>query len=472
MESYKSQYPTLRQAKTRWSSKAIVAKQGEGPAHDWYEMLKKDARAKLAASIRASKLGHVREEVEDDQHLYHVTHTKHVAKIQKHGLKPMQTSNWVKAGDKERYGSGEVYTFTHHADAHAWAGRMDWAHHQKLGSGNISIIKLKKPENHEFEQDHNDPLSQAGAKGKWMKTNKPIDASHIVSVTPYSPKKLGEDKVGKPSPSVNDIAAKHNLPVADILKRLAKGIETEKEHTNDESEAAEIARDHMHEFPDYYDRLDKMEKKAKAEVSEAIKARRAPRKKQTKKDWQAVVRKLNKDDPKAVRKALIAHGKLSEGYDPDVAIIKGRIEAHKSLADKMAKEHGEKSHQAAFHRELVRRMEKELKEDLQEDVANSVGGGNIAGMPTADSADMTPVRKPMNPLRRKTFAGKAVFVVDPTTYHKAHLGKRKYEHYEKYLEGCDIAEEIREFGRKNWADPIIIQNEQTGAMVYLKYGSK
>lgn len=83
MEHYKSFYPTLRQAKTKWSKPSIVAKQGEGPSHDWYEMLKKDARAKLAASIHASKLGNVREETED--HIYHVTHTKHVAKVQQVG---------------------------------------------------------------------------------------------------------------------------------------------------------------------------------------------------------------------------------------------------------------------------------------------------------------------------------------------------------------------------------------------------
>ena len=497
---YKSFYPTLRQAKTRWSSKNIVAKQGEGPSKVWYDMMKKDARVKLAASVALSKMGSttkqqkiVHEEIAgDDEHLYHVTHTKHVAKIQKHGLRPMQTSNWVKAGDKERYGSGEVYTFTHKDDAHQWAGRMDWAHHQKLGSGNISILTMKKPKDHQFDVDDNDPLSQAGQKGKWLKTHAPIPAHHIVGVEKYMPKKLGEaeevkvgsfvkihkdfrvtnrkpdtsvfkvvgvhpangefeirnkfgqgwhvpshhlvphkldeDKVGKPSPSVNDIAKKHGVPTADVLRQLAKGIDVEKEHTNDESEAAEIARDHMHEFPDYYDRLNKMEKNAKKD--------------------------------------------MKEGYDPENEILKGRIETHKAVAEKMAKKHGEQSQEAAFHRALVRRWQKELGEDtLKEEVANSVGGGmspTIGGEGNIHGFD--PIMG--KPVRRKKFAGKQVFVVDPTTYHKAYLGKRKYEHYDKYLEGSPFAEEIREYGRKNWNEPIIIENEQTGAMVYLKYGSK
>lgn len=101
--------------------------------------------------------------------------------------------------------------------------------------------------------------------------------------------------------------------------------------------------------------------------------------------------------------------------------------------------------------------------------AMSVGAGVIAGMPTATPADQTPVGK-STILRRRKFAGKQVFVVDPNTYHKAMLGKLKKEHYEKYLNECDIAEEIKEFGRKYWDQSIILQNEKTGAMVYLKYG--
>ena len=441
MQKYKTEYPTLRQAKTHWSKPSLVAKQGEGPSHDWYEMMKKDARAKLAASIHTSKLGSitkqqkiVHEEAEGEEHLYHVTHTKHVGKIQKQGLRPMQTSNWVKAGDKERYGSGEVYTFTHKDDAHQWAGRMDCAHHQKLGSGNISILTVKKPKDHRFEVDTNDPLSQAGQKGKWLKTNTPIPAHHIVGVEKYMPKKLGEDKdrIGKPTPSAAEIAKKHGKDVAEIQAQIDKGIKVEREHTNSDDEAHEIARDHLDEFPDYYDRLDKMEKKAKKDMKED-----------------------------------------ASQYNPEKEQLRNRIEAHKEVAAKMAAKHGERSMEASFHRALVRRWQKELGEDtLKEEVTNSVGGGMspvIGGEGNIHGFDPIMGAKP---IRRRKFAGKQVFVVDPTTYHKAYLGKRKYEHYEKYLEGSPYAEEIRAYGRKYWDEPIILENEQTGAMVYLKYGSK
>lgn len=101
----------------------------------------------------------------------------------------------------------------------------------------------------------------------------------------------------------------------------------------------------------------------------------------------------------------------------------------------------------------------------EEAAVNNIGSGNIAGAPP----DSPVVRKRS---RKSKFAGRAMWTVDEDTYYKALLGKRKYEHYEKYLDGCDCAEEIREYGRKNWAESIIIQNEKTGAMVYLKYGSK
>jgi len=1011
MESYKSFYPTLRQAKTKWSSKSIVSKQGEGPSHDWYEMMKRDAKAKLASSISKSKLGSITHQtrivhpvVHEDrvavydkdtqiqnirtketgvkrkkkfkpfkptdfsrpslkvhesgpfadpkvrakwQHthgkpseavkkravamnkapfdhpkqpidasvVYHVTHTKHVAKIQKSGIMPMKTSNWVKAGDKDRYGGGEVYAFTHKDDAHRWAGHMDWSHNQKLGSGKISIITAHRPTDRKFEVDHNDPLTQSGSKGQWIKTQGSIEPHHIVSVEKYMPKKLGEDiglglaaaaaapaavgaavnlamfkkfgktkrslldraadkvsslkkkktneasdKLGKPTPSVEEIAAKHNISVDQVNAQIKKGIEVEKEHTADEGMAHEIARDHLGEFPDYYDRLGAMEKAAKKSVKEEtfskVKSRRwrgalgkykmmqndppVPASKtpspvpigykrfkdgkfnvlrkveedvelveaagdgnpsnnrgvlhellvgyhlrggkhmekhkdvngdspkqahdkvksnispeeykgvnhrakaaakdiaatlgkhgkvhdvhwtskpgdiqrstgikasqkedasdivvHTKKGGQikhhgvslkvtdsktahvpvsnpglesthggekilaahrkaivkahpAIGRMSNKEERKgyirahpAVQKKIQAlhsqvlpkfakhlssklgalptsqladhlrkhilkanptpmqkaghthlrhttHGaggsasygfshsdpskdhehilkdhknisvaasgtsvifshkgtpfarhrlklqsqsdpmstikgsgelikgkrSLKEGYDPDKEQIKNRIEAHKSVAEKMAKEHGEQSHEAAFHRALVKRYEKELGEGVEpideaakkltkkqtrkswqamavrakksknpnavrdalrahsklrnEDVPNGVGGGmspTIGGEGNIQGTD--PIMG--KPIRRKKYAGKQVFVVDPTTYHKAYLGKRKFEHYEKYLEGSPMADEIREFARTNWDESIIIENEQTGAMVYLKYGSK
>jgi len=336
------------------------------------------------------------------------------------------------------------------------------------------------------------------------------------------PKKLGEDKIGKPTASAEQIAKKHGLTLDQVNAQLDKGVSVEREHTNSDEEAREIARDHVHEFPDYYDRLDKMEKKAKEGVKEA--------KELSKTAWKKQTSKVNKNNPDAVRKALLRFSQIKghsfnkkatmadqresfvkpkkdtttypkqelppkkphpvalrgyervkdgrfnvlrpikatdEGYDPEKEILLNRIEAHNAMVEKMVKEHGEKSQEAGFHRALVRKYEKELNEDGT--ACNCVGAGMS---PVSGEGNIKGVDPIQGRTRRKKFAGKQVFVVDPTTYHNAYLGKRKHEHYEKYLEGCDIAEEIREYGRTNWAEPIIIENEQTGAMVYLKYGSK
>jgi hypothetical protein len=55
--------------------------------------------------------------------------------------------------------------------------------------------------------------------------------------------------------TLKDIAQKHKVSIDHIKKQLIKGIKVEKDHTNDESKAREIAMDHLTELPDYYDKL-------------------------------------------------------------------------------------------------------------------------------------------------------------------------------------------------------------------------
>lgn len=61
------------------------------------------------------------------------------------------------------------------------------------------------------------------------------------------------------TPNLREIAAKHRVKIADLVKQLRKGIRVEMEHTTDASVAREIALDHLNERPDYYDQLDKVE---------------------------------------------------------------------------------------------------------------------------------------------------------------------------------------------------------------------
>ena len=69
-----------------------------------------------------------------------------------------------------------------------------------------------------------------------------------------------KDLLGVPTPSPEEVAAKHKVPLSQIKDQLKIGIKVEHEHTQDVPLAREIALDHLSELPDYYTRLSKMEK--------------------------------------------------------------------------------------------------------------------------------------------------------------------------------------------------------------------
>jgi hypothetical protein len=116
--------------------------------------------------------------------LYHVTATKNIPGIKAKGLLMMQPSNWIKAADKERYGQGEIYAFENETDAHRWAAKMDWEFNKTLGSGKISVVTFKDTDI--WQQDHNDPIGQAGAKGKWLKKVGKISPEKIIDIKPFT----------------------------------------------------------------------------------------------------------------------------------------------------------------------------------------------------------------------------------------------------------------------------------------------
>lgn len=121
---------------------------------------------------------------------------------------------------------------------------------------------------------------------------------------------------------------------------------------------------------------------------------------------------------------------------------------------------------------------KKFKE-FNEQIAMSVGSGAVAGMPTASPPEQTPVapgvttKKKM--LRRvkphDMFGGIPVFKVRSEDYHKAVHGKKKFKHYTSYVSGS-LGEDVRDFAAQNPSAGIIVQDEITGAMFYLKHGKK
>ena len=72
----------------------------------------------------------------------------------------------------------------------------------------------------------------------------------------------------KPHKSIEQIAKKHGVTVAEIKAQLKLGIQSEYEHTNDKDLAADIALQHLDEIPDYYTRLKKMETKESVTIED------------------------------------------------------------------------------------------------------------------------------------------------------------------------------------------------------------
>ena len=70
----------------------------------------------------------------------------------------------------------------------------------------------------------------------------------------------------------------------------------------------------------------------------------------------------------------------------------------------------------------------------------------------------------------KMFGGQKVFVVSPERYFDSRLGKSRYARYEKYVGNDKLGEAIRQYGRNNPKNSIILKNSGNGAMLYLKYG--
>jgi hypothetical protein len=96
--------------------------------------------------------------------------------------------------------------------------------------------------------------------------------------------------------------------------------------------------------------------------------------------------------------------------------------------------------------------------------ANSVAGGNV-------NLDPFVKKKRKNAkVQWEMFGGQKVFVVTPERFYDSRLGKARYSRYEKYVGNDKLGETIRQYGRNNPKNAIILKNSGNGAMLYLKYG--
>lgn len=65
-----------------------------------------------------------------------------------------------------------------------------------------------------------------------------------------------------------------------------------------------------------------------------------------------------------------------------------------------------------------------------------------------------------------------VFPVDTKTFMSARNGKGRYERYDKYVGNSPLKEHIREYAMANTNKPVILKDECTGQICFLKYGTE
>jgi len=107
------------------------------------------------------------------------------------------------------------------------------------------------------------------------------------------------------------------------------------------------------------------------------------------------------------------------------------------------------------------------KEEVEEDApANSVAAGNVNLDPFAKK------KRKNAKVQWEMFGGQKVFVVSPERFYDSRMGKARYVRYEKYVGNDKLGETIRQYGRNNPQNAIILKNSGNGAMLYLKYGRK
>jgi hypothetical protein len=123
----------------------------------------------------------------------------------------------------------------------------------RAGGGEIIINEQDSKENCEI-------LSEINSKHG---VQIPCDKIDNANTSKMEYKDGGEILIGgkADNKTLQDIADKHNEELSDIEFEFKTGVEHEMEHTNDQTLAQEIAKDHLWEDPSYYVKLAKIENK-------------------------------------------------------------------------------------------------------------------------------------------------------------------------------------------------------------------
>lgn len=106
---------------------------------------------------------------------------------------------------------------------------------------------------------------------------------------------------------------------------------------------------------------------------------------------------------------------------------------------------------------------------INEDVPTNSTGAAIPG--SGDTGVAFPRGpKPRAVARRGKFLNQETFIVSSSTFNSLREQKRKGMHWKRYLEEDDAYYDLREYARKKRKGPIIVEDERTGACMYVRYG--
>lgn len=101
------------------------------------------------------------------------------------------------------------------------------------------------------------------------------------------------------------------------------------------------------------------------------------------------------------------------------------------------------------------------------------GSGAVAGLGVGPQGE--PGRPPeLMPMvkRGKPFLGVETYIVPSRVFNQIREAKRKGKHWRKYLDEDDTFHHIRMEAKKNKKGAIIIEDENTGALCFAKYGKE
>jgi len=108
--------------------------------------------------------------------------------------------------------------------------------------------------------------------------------------------------------------------------------------------------------------------------------------------------------------------------------------------------------------------------ELDEEAPANKTGVNVVGTGDDPTVWVKKKKRINAKVKWEDFGGTRVYIVPNERWHASRLGKTRYARYEKYIGNDKLGETIRLYGRENPKSPIILKNEENGAMLYLKYG--